>query len=404
MITDLLRTFLLILILSVTAAAGPTAYVLNTNGETLTKIDLSTGAVENDILTIGSDALSYPNQMVIRDTLAYIIASGTNEIQVVNLNNDQTSYFINTGASSNPYWMDFLDDHNLLTTLLLEDSLAVIDCNSGEIADKCYVGKSPEGILINGERAYIACTGLDWQTYQYDPGTVAVYDIESNSVVDRIEVGLNPQFMARDESGRIHVICTGDYFSIWGAIYIIDPDLNEVIDSVNIGGNPGHISIGPDGVAYLAGAGWTQKGYVYSYNAMSGEIYHDENNPIEVDLNCLTVCTFQDSSVYTGSFTDMINVIDSSGQYKESYAVGAGPNFIDFNYMPGDLDGNFAVNILDINYYINYLYKDGARPVWPKWRANVNGDESYNLLDIIHLLNFLYHGGARPRVGAHWAE
>jgi len=404
MITDLLKIFLLLLILTVTAAAGPIAYVLNTNGETLSKINLSTGAVENDILTIGSDALSYPNQMVIRDTLAYIIASGTNEIQVINLNNDQTSYFINTGASSNPFWMDFLDDNNLLTTLLLEDSLAVIDCNSGEITDKCYVGKSPEGILINGDRAYIACTGFDWQTYQYDPGIVAVYDIESNSVVDRIEVGLNPQFMARDESGKIHVICTGDYFSIWGAVYIIDPGLNEVIDSVNIGGNPGHISIGPDGVAYLAGAGWTQKGYVYSYKAMSGEIYHDENNPIEVDLNCLTVRAFQDSSVYTGSFTDMINVIDSSGLYKESYAVGAGPNFIDFNYMPGDLDGNFAVNILDVTYYINYLYKDGPRPVLPKWRGNVNGDESYNLLDIIHMLNFLYHDGARPRVGAHWAE
>ncbi len=385
-------------------AADPTAYVLNTNGETLSKINLSSGEVVNDILTIGSDALSYPNQIVVRDTTAYVIASGTNEIQVINLNTEETSYYINTGASSNPYWMDFVNDHYLYVTLLFQDSIARVDYLEGTITGKSYIGKSPEGILINGDMAYIACTGFDWGTYGYDPGTVAVYDIEHNIVVDRIDVGLNPQYLAFDPYGRIHVVCTGDYFSTWGIVYIIDPGADTVVDSIYVGGSPGHISIGPDGVAYLAAAGWTKEGYVYSYDALTGEVFHDESNPIEVDLNCMTACVFQDTTVFTGSFTDMVNVIDSSGVYLESYAVGDGPNFIDFNYVPGDADGNFSINILDVTHIVNFLYRGGPYPVWPEWRANVNGDESYNLLDIVHIINFLYKGGERPKVGAHWAR
>lgn len=404
MFSHLLKAVFFSMIFAVSAlAADPTAYVLNTNGETLSKINLRTGIVQNDILTIGSDVISYPNQLVVRDTTAYVIASGTNEIQVINLNTEQTSFYINTGASSNPYWMDFHDNHYLYVTLLLQDSLAKIDYRAGTITAKRYVGKSPEAIMIVGDMAYIACTGFDWDTYQYGAGQVAVYDITADSVVDRIVVGKNPQYLALDNDGRIHVVCTGDYFSVFGRIYIIDPVQREILDSLYVGGSPGHISIGPDDVAYLAAAGWTQMGYVYSYNALTGEVYHGESNPIEVDLNCLTVQAFQDTTIFTGSFTDFVNVIDSSGTYKNSYAVGDGPNFIAFNYMPGDANGDFAVNLLDITHFIKYLYKGGDALRWPIWRSNVNGDESYNLLDVLYLIKFLYHSGDRPKIGSCWA-
>lgn len=404
MYSHLLKTILIsIIIFSTAAAVDPTAYVLNTNGETLSKINIKTGVVQNDILTIGSDVISYPNQLVVRDTLAYAIASGTNEIQVINLNTEQTSFFINTGTESNPYWMDFLDSHYLYVTLLLKDSLAKIDYRTGSLVSKKYVGKSPEGLMIFKKRAYVACTGFDWNTYDYGQGQVAVYDIAADSVVRRINVGENPQFLALDSVGRIHVVCTGNYYSTFGHVYIIDPIALSVIDSVNVGGSPGHISIGPDNVAYLAAAGWTELGYVFSYDAVTGEVYHSESNPIQVDLNCLTVQAFQDTTVFTGSYTDFVNVIDSSGTYQNSYAVGDGPNFIAFNYLPGDVNGDYAINMLDITYYINYLYKGGPALRWPIWRANVNGDESYNLLDIIYLVKFLYRGGDRPRIGSSWA-
>ena len=383
-------------------AVDPTAYILNTTGETLSKINLTDGTVSNNVVTIGSDVLSYPNQIVIRDTLAYVTASGTDEIQVINLNDDQTSYFISTGASSNAYWMDFADDRYLYVTLMLKDSLAKIDLTTKAKVSQTYIGKSPEGILIKGNKAYIACTGFDWDTYKYDSGKVTVYDIGRDSVIKQIPVGLNPQFLAADGRGRLHVVCTGDYGAIAGSIYIVDTDADIVVDSVLIGGTPGHITIGPDNVAYLAAAGWSQNGYIYSYNNITGDIYHSSGNPIQVDLNCMTVVSFQDTTIFAGSFTDFVNVIDSSGSNKARYAVGDGPSHIAFNYLPGDADGDFNVNLLDISYLVNWLYKGGPAPRWPKWRGNADGDNAYNILDISYLIGYLYKGGTRPKVGPGW--
>jgi len=49
--------------------SDPTAYVINTLGETLSKVNLKTDQVENDILTLGSAPGCGPNQILIRDTL-----------------------------------------------------------------------------------------------------------------------------------------------------------------------------------------------------------------------------------------------------------------------------------------------------------------------------------------------
>lgn len=383
-------------------AGEPAAYVLNGTGETLSKINLNTGIVNNDIVTIGTDVSSYPNQIIIRDTLAFVIASGTNEIQVINLNTEQTANFINTGTYSNPYWMDFLDEQYLYITLLLRNSVAKVDYRTASIVGEVTVGQSPEGIVITGDKAYIACTGFDWGTFEYDSGKVAVYDITGDSVIDQIDVGLNPQFLALDSLGRVHVVCTGDYYSVFGRVYIVDTASDTVIDSIYLGGSPGHISVGPDNIAYLAAAGFTLDGHVYSYNVITGEVYHDVNDPINVDLNCMTVAAYQDSTCFTGSFTDYVNVIDSGGNYLNSYAVGDGPVHVAFNYLPGDVNGDFSVNLLDVTHLINWLYKGDSGPRWPKWRANANADRAYNLLDVTYIIRYLYKEGPRPRIASAW--
>ncbi len=384
--------------------AEPTAYVLNTNGESLSKISLETGVFENDILTIGSDVFSYPNQLYIRDTLMFAVASGTSEIQLINLNTENIIDLIDVGAGSNPYWLDIYDGQYLYVTKMLTNSIAKVDYIDGTIVAEETIGKSPSGVKIIGDEVFAACSGFDFGTYMYDPGMVYVYDIVGDTIKDSISVALNPQYMALDGENRLHVVCTGDYGSVTGRVYIIDPSIHSVVDSVLVGGTPGQIAIGPDGVAYIAAAGWSQDGYVYSYDALTGEIYHDSNNPITVDLNCITVNAFQDSMIYSGSFTNFVNVIDSSGTYFDSYAVGDGPIDVAFNYKPGDVNGDFEVNLLDVTYKINWLYKDSYPPVWPKWRANVNADGGYNLLDITYLINYLYKEGSRPVQGPDWVN
>ena len=47
----------------------------------------------------------------------------------------------------------------------------------------------------------------------------------------------------------------------------------------------------------------------------------------------------------------------------------------------GDVDGSEVINILDITFLINYLYKGGPGPNLT-WAADCNGDSAINIMDI----------------------
>ena len=62
----------------------------------------------------------------------------------------------------------------------------------------------------------------------------------------------------------------------------------------------------------------------------------------------------------------------------------------------GDADGSDAVNLLDITFLINYLYKDGPAPD-PIEAGDADGSGTINLLDITYLINYLYKDGPDPK-------
>lgn len=68
---------------------------------------------------------------------------------------------------------------------------------------------------------------------------------------------------------------------------------------------------------------------------------------------------------------------------------------IHLNHVCGDVNGDQGVNILDITFLINYLYKDGGAPVI-EGAADADGNDTTNLLDITYLINYLYKSGPRP--------
>jgi N-acetylmuramoyl-L-alanine amidase len=65
------------------------------------------------------------------------------------------------------------------------------------------------------------------------------------------------------------------------------------------------------------------------------------------------------------------------------------------DYICGDADANGKLNLLDVAYIINYLYRGGPAPN-PLSRADVDGNGSVNLLDISYITNFLYRQGPAP--------
>jgi hypothetical protein len=61
----------------------------------------------------------------------------------------------------------------------------------------------------------------------------------------------------------------------------------------------------------------------------------------------------------------------------------------------GDSDNSGTVNILDVTYIINYLYKFGPAPD-PEDIADADGSGVINLLDVTYLVNYLYKYGPAP--------
>ncbi|MFH1686154.1 MAG: hypothetical protein ABIE70_01375 [bacterium] len=397
--TRFIIAFVLIAVATGSVSADPIAYVINTSGESLSKINLATGQVDNDILTLGSDVFSYPNQIIVWDTLAYVVASGTDEIQIIDLGSETTAGFISTGSGSNPYWMAIYDQQTAYVTLWVSGELVKVDLAGRSILDAWPIGDSPEGVMIHDHKVYVAVTAFNQSTYLFGQGKLVVFDALSDSVIAEIPVGKNPQYLARDSFGRIHVVCTGDYFSTFGIIYVIDPDQEAVIDSMPIGGSPGNISIGPDDMAYIAAGGWVGDGNVYTYDAAGLTPLHNSQNPLVVDSGCMMVVTYQDSSCFVGSFEDFVKPTDSSGAVLDAFAVGDGPVHVDFNYRPADINGDFiGPDIGDLVYLVNYMFNGGAPPPWPSWRADVNGDSSGpDIADLVYLVNYMFNGGPPPR-------
>lgn len=106
--------------------------------------------------------------------------------------------------------------------------------------------------------------------------------------------------------------------------------------------------------------------------------------------------------------------IDSTANNNETYnyivipidngTMGAHSQIIpveSIQWICGDINGNGAINILDITFFIAYLYKGGPMPDPPQ-AADVNNSGSHNILDLTYLLNYLYKGGPAPICPDNW--
>ncbi len=81
---------------------------------------------------------------------------------------------------------------------------------------------------------------------------------------------------------------------------------------------------------------------------------------------------------------------NSCGIYIGYYGIGCTQTFI-----CGDANISGGVNILDVSYIINFLYKHGPAPN-PWQSADVNHSWGVNIIDVSYLINYLYKHGPLP--------
>ena len=69
-----------------------------------------------------------------------------------------------------------------------------------------------------------------------------------------------------------------------------------------------------------------------------------------------------------------------------------------YSYIPGDVNGDGAVNSADIVFLIDYLFREGPSPPVLN-AADPTGDCDINSSDIVYLTDYLFKGGPSPRFG-----
>jgi len=62
----------------------------------------------------------------------------------------------------------------------------------------------------------------------------------------------------------------------------------------------------------------------------------------------------------------------------------------------GDANNDGIVNVGDVVYLINYLYKNGPTPLPTTCAGDCTGDGIVNVGDVVYLINYLFKGGPTP--------
>jgi len=70
-------------------------------------------------------------------------------------------------------------------------------------------------------------------------------------------------------------------------------------------------------------------------------------------------------------------------------------------YKPGDANHDMNVNVNDVIFLINYLFKNGPDP-YPFVSVDVNASCDINVVDVIYLINYLFKGGPALKPGCDW--
>jgi hypothetical protein len=64
-------------------------------------------------------------------------------------------------------------------------------------------------------------------------------------------------------------------------------------------------------------------------------------------------------------------------------------------YLTGDVNGDWAIDVVDVVYLINYLFKSGSAPDLDQ-SGDVNCDHIVDVVDVVYLINYLFKNGPPP--------
>ena len=186
------------------------------------------GAVSQNVYKSvnGEDLGNIVNSMYFAGDRAYIVVNNSHKIVVANRFTMEKIGVIQGDAIKNPRYFVAIDNLGYISNWgdpfdPSDDFVAVVDLQTNEVMDKVAVGEGPEKMIADDTDLYVCLQGGYGSNNQ-----VVVIDSKQNSIRASIEVGEVPNSIIADNTGDLWVLCGGS--PAWtgnetgGSLYQID--------------------------------------------------------------------------------------------------------------------------------------------------------------------------------------
>lgn len=210
---------------------------------------------------------------------AYVTSqkSDTAGVSVIDLSTMEVIKTIDVKAES-PRGLGITDDGKKLIVATREnESISVIDTDSGEVLQQIKVGKNPEFVRVNGTYAFISSEpsavggppkrheeneeeeeGEDDDDDDALPAKIAVVDLEKGEKIREITGGPETEGIEFSADGT-KLIITNEADNTVTIHDIESGELIKRIETHEMGDRPRGIKVSPDGTTYLATLEWGNK-------------------------------------------------------------------------------------------------------------------------------------------------
>ncbi len=218
------------------------------NNSSVTTYSIEEKSAQNDIyFSANSSALGDTgNDLVIVENNGFIAVTGSNKIEIVNMDNFKSVGNIDFTDFGGPRKIAISGNTGYATTS--NSMLVKFDLSTFAVLDTLTIGFKPEGIVSAEGKLFIAISGWGAGT------TVSVVDETTFQVIRDISVKINPTNIV-SLGNDVFVISTGTYAFAggdgMGMVTKIDATSLTVLDTLQIVKNPGRVALGNDEELFL---------------------------------------------------------------------------------------------------------------------------------------------------------
>ncbi|MDX1652727.1 MAG: YncE family protein [Brumimicrobium sp.] len=301
------------------------------NNSTLSWIDLSKNEVIHDIFLAKNNRLlgDTGNDLKKYGSKIYVVVNASSTIEVLDSKTltsiKQISLSLN-GQAQEPRKITFWKNKAFVSSF--DGFVNIIDTASLNVINRIQVGQNPEGISVAGDQLFVANSGgLNFPNVD---STVFKIDLINEVIVDTFTVGKNPGDVYARTDGSVYVVKRGDYAGDPSELVRIDSNTGQV---TSLGFPVSSLSVKND-ILVIA---------YYDYNSGNSNVSNYDMTSQQM-ISSSTINSNQVSTLY-GAYllpdnrtvaldamnftnTGYLRIFGTNGMIESSFEVGLNPNNI----------------------------------------------------------------------------